>query len=96
MKWNESHTVTTVIGPLTIFITVMNTLSIGYPTDIVIFKYILWISMDMEIRLKLRKVGNSLMIAIPSQIVKDLKLKAGDDMLLDIIDSTISVRKERR
>ena len=37
----------------------------------------------MEIRLKLRKVGNSLMIAIPSQIVKDLKLKAGDDMLLD-------------
>lgn len=38
--------------------------------------------MDMEIRLKLRKVGNSLMIAIPSQIVKDLKLKAGDDMLL--------------
>ena len=50
----------------------------------------------MEIRLKLRKVGNSLMIAIPSQIVKDLKLKAGDDMLLDIIDSTISVKKERR
>lgn len=57
---------------------------------------IYWISMDMEIRLKLRKVGNSLMIAIPSQIVKDLKLKAGDDMLLDIIDSTISVKKERR
>lgn len=52
--------------------------------------------MDMEIRLKLRKVGNSLMIAIPSQIVKDLKLKAGDDMLLDIINSTISVKKERR
>jgi antitoxin component of MazEF toxin-antitoxin module len=50
----------------------------------------------MEIRLKLRKVGNSLMIAIPSQVVKDLKLKAGDDMLLDIIDSsTISVKKEK-
>jgi hypothetical protein len=74
----------------------MNILSIGYPVDIAIFKYILWISMDMEIRLKLRKVGNSLMIAIPSQIVKDLKLKAGDDMLLDIIDATISVKKERR
>ena len=40
--------------------------------------------MDMEIRLKLRKV------------VKDLKLKAGDDMLFDIIDSTISVKKEKR
>ena len=64
--------------------------------DIAIFKYILWISIDMEIRLKLRKVGNSLMIAIPSQVVKDLKLKAGDDMLLDIIDSTISVKKERK
>jgi hypothetical protein len=74
----------------------MNILSIGYPMDIAIFKYILWISLDMEIRLKLRKVGNSLMIAIPSQIIKDLKLKAGDDMLLDIIDSTISVKKERR
>jgi hypothetical protein len=33
-----------------------------------------------------------LMIAI----VKDLKLKAGDDMLFDIIDSTISVKKEKR
>ena len=64
--------------------------------DIAIFKYILRISMYMEIRLKLRKIGNSLMIAIPSQIVKDLKLKAGDDMLLDIIDSTISVKKEKR
>lgn len=52
--------------------------------------------MDMEIRLKLRKVGNSLMIAIPSQIVKDLKLKAGDDMLFDIINSTTSVKKEKR
>ena len=64
--------------------------------DIAIFKYILRISMDMEIRLKLRKIGNSLMIAIPSQIAKDLKLKAGYDMLLDIIDSTISVKKEKR
>jgi hypothetical protein len=36
------------------------------------------------------------MIAIPLQIVKDLKLKAGDDMLLDFINSTFSVKKERR
>ena len=50
----------------------------------------------MEIRLKLRKIGNSLMIAIPSQVVRDLRLKAGDDMLVDITNSTISVRKERR
>jgi AbrB family looped-hinge helix DNA binding protein len=50
----------------------------------------------MEIRLKLRRIGNSLMIAIPSQVAKDLKLKAGDDMLVDIRDSTISIKKERK
>ena len=48
----------------------------------------------MEIRLKLRKIGNSFMIGIPSQVVGDLKLKAGDDMLLDIKDSKIMIRKE--
>jgi antitoxin component of MazEF toxin-antitoxin module len=48
----------------------------------------------MEIRLKLRKIGNSFMIAIPSQVVDDLKLKVGDDMLLDLKDSRIVIRKE--
>jgi antitoxin component of MazEF toxin-antitoxin module len=48
----------------------------------------------MEIRLKLRRIGNSLMIAIPSQVIHDLKLKVGDDMLLDIKDSRILIRKE--
>jgi antitoxin component of MazEF toxin-antitoxin module len=51
--------------------------------------------LDMEIRLKLRKIGNSLLITIPSQVVDDLKLKAGDDMLLDVKDSTIVVRKRK-
>jgi AbrB family looped-hinge helix DNA binding protein len=50
----------------------------------------------MEIRLKLRKIGNSLLITIPSQVVDDLKLKAGDDMLLDVKDSTILVRRKIR
>ena len=49
----------------------------------------------MEIRLKLRKIGNSLLITIPSQVIDDLKLKAGDDMLLDVKDSTIVVRKKK-
>jgi AbrB family looped-hinge helix DNA binding protein len=49
----------------------------------------------MEIRLKLRKIGSSFMIAIPSQVVNDLKLKAGDYMLLDIKDSAIVVRKQQ-
>jgi len=48
----------------------------------------------MEIRLKLRKIGNSFMITIPSQVINDLKLKVGDDMLLDIKDSRILIRKE--
>jgi antitoxin component of MazEF toxin-antitoxin module len=48
----------------------------------------------MEIRLKLRKMGNSFMVAIPSQVINDLKLKVGDNMLLDVKDSRILIRKE--
>jgi antitoxin component of MazEF toxin-antitoxin module len=47
----------------------------------------------MELRLKLRRIGNSVMIAIPSQVVEELKLKSGDNMLLDIIDGRIVIRK---
>ena len=50
----------------------------------------------MEIRLKLRKIGGSFMIAIPSQVVKDLKLRIGDDMLLDVKDPAIIIRRERK
>ena len=49
--------------------------------------------MTVEIRLKLRKVGNSIMIAIPSQVVEDLALKAGDEMLLDFEGSIIKIRR---
>jgi len=48
----------------------------------------------MEIRLKLRKIGNSFMIAIPSQVIQDLKLEAGNDMYLDVKDSKIIIRKK--
>ena len=34
------------------------------------------------------------MIAVPSQVVKDLKLKQGDNMFLDVNNSTITIRKE--
>jgi AbrB family looped-hinge helix DNA binding protein len=47
----------------------------------------------MEIRRRLRRIGNSMMIAIPSQVVDDLKLKAGDYVLVDVKDSTILVRE---
>ena len=52
--------------------------------------------MDMEIRLKLRRIGSSFMISIPSQVVEDLKLKLGDSMLLDVKDSKIIIRKENK
>jgi antitoxin component of MazEF toxin-antitoxin module len=51
-------------------------------------------SLGMEIRLKLRKIGSSFMIAIPSQVVGDLGLRIGDNMLLDIKGSNIIIRKE--
>ena len=68
-----------------------------YPRDI--FKISLYLSISygyplyMEIKLKLRKIGNSIMIAIPSQVVNDLKLKVGNEMLLDIKGTTILIRK---
>ena len=34
------------------------------------------------------------MIAIPSQVIRDLRLKVGDNMLLDVKDSNILIRKE--
>ena len=49
----------------------------------------------MEIRLKLRRIGSSFMIVVPSQVVEDLRLKAGDYMLLDVKDSTITIRKDK-
>lgn len=35
------------------------------------------------------------MIAIPSQVIDDLKLKIGDDMLLDVKDSKVVIRKKQ-
>jgi AbrB family looped-hinge helix DNA binding protein len=49
----------------------------------------------MEIRLKLRKIGDSFVITIPSQVVTDLKLKAGDNMMLDVRGFKIEIRKEK-
>jgi len=35
------------------------------------------------------------MIAIPSQVIDDLKWKIGDDMLLDVKDSKVVIRKKQ-
>jgi antitoxin component of MazEF toxin-antitoxin module len=37
-----------------------------------------------------------MMIAVPSQVITDLGLKAGDEMLLDVKNSTILIRKSDR
>jgi hypothetical protein len=34
------------------------------------------------------------MIAIHSQVIRDLRLEVGDNMLLDVKDSNIIIRKE--
>lgn len=49
----------------------------------------------MELELKLRLIGNSLVITIPAQVVKTLKLKQNDMMLLDVEDSNIIVKKKK-
>lgn len=61
-------------------ITISLCISIGY-------------TIGVEIKLKLRKIGNSMVISIPSQVVSDLKLKAGNEMLLDVKGSTIHIKK---
>lgn len=47
----------------------------------------------MEFPLKLQKVEKSVIIDIHSQVVKDLRLEEGDEMLLDIEGATIKIRK---
>jgi hypothetical protein len=36
------------------------------------------------------------MIAVPSKVVKDLKLRQRDNMILDVDNSMITIRKESR
>ena len=47
----------------------------------------------MELHVKVRKVGNSFIVTIPDQIVKDMKLKLGDAMCMDLIEKKIVIRK---
>lgn len=48
----------------------------------------------MELELKLRLIGNSLVITIPSQVIKTLKLKQDDTMLLDVKGENIVIKKK--
>jgi putative addiction module antidote len=50
---------------------------------------------------KVRKVGNSLTLTIPVEIIEIMKLKEGDDLSVDIIEgkmivSQFSIKKEEQ
>ena len=47
----------------------------------------------MELHVKVRKVGNSFIVTIPDQIFKDMKLKLGDELCLDLNNNQIIMRK---
>ncbi len=47
----------------------------------------------VELRVRLAKVGNSMRVTIPKEIVDAMKLKEGDIMRIDIKDGTIIIKK---
>lgn len=50
----------------------------------------------MEHERKLRKIGNSLGVGLPSEIVKDLNLKEGDTVFIKETDGDIIIRDSSR
>jgi antitoxin component of MazEF toxin-antitoxin module len=50
-------------------------------------------SMPITIQVKLNRIGNSLKITVPIEVVRALKLKAGDTLEIGLTDSTMTVKK---
>jgi antitoxin component of MazEF toxin-antitoxin module len=50
--------------------------------------------MPLEVERKIVKIGHSLRMTIPDEIVKALRLREGDWVLCGLTDSTMSVRKK--
>ncbi|MCP8321958.1 MAG: AbrB/MazE/SpoVT family DNA-binding domain-containing protein [archaeon] len=48
----------------------------------------------MKIKVKVVKVGNSLRMTIPKDIVREMGLKAGDQLLVSLTDSQMLVEKQ--
>jgi antitoxin MazE len=48
----------------------------------------------MEVEKKIRKIGNSLGVVIPSDILKEIGVKDGDTVYLSIEDGEIIIRSE--
>lgn len=47
----------------------------------------------VELRVKLAKIGNSMRVTIPKEIVDVLKLKEGDEVRIDLKDGNIVIKK---
>jgi antitoxin component of MazEF toxin-antitoxin module len=47
----------------------------------------------MQYERNLGKIGTSLMVVIPFDMVKFLNLKAGDDIIIEEISGSISIKK---
>lgn len=48
----------------------------------------------MEIEHKVREIGNSLVVTIPKQVIRELKLKVNDSVLIDLKNDSIVIRKK--
>lgn len=52
--------------------------------------------MPIDLKRKIIHMGNSLRIAIPSEIIEKLQLKAGDTLKINTDDSKIIMWKEKK
>ncbi len=50
----------------------------------------------MATTVRLQKIGNSIRAAIPKEIVEDLSLKEGEDVIVAEVNETILIRRKHR
>jgi AbrB family looped-hinge helix DNA binding protein len=50
----------------------------------------------MATTVKLQRIGNSIRATIPKEIVEDLSLKEGEDVIVAEVDETILIRRKHR
>jgi len=55
----------------------------------------MWMNLPITLTVKVVKIGASLRITIPIEVVKALGINAGDFMEIDVVDSTMTAKKRR-